>query len=294
MMKLLRGALCALTLSFVPNPAMAQTQDVDPALWVVRDKDTTIYLFGTVHVMKPGLGWYDEAVKTAFDASGELVLEMVEPPAAELAPLVMKMAVANDGRTLTAKLSEARRADLAKALAALGRPANALDRFEPWFASVMLSGMQLPKLGYDPALGADHVLTEEARKAGKKLVGFETTEEQLGLFDAAPEPQQIEYLGNLLDEIDRIGPMTAQIMALWSTGEPDRLGDALNVEMSKTPALAKRLLFDRNARWAEWLAERMKAPGTVFVAVGAGHLGGKGNVRDLLAAKGLKAKRVAY
>ncbi|MES2444682.1 MAG: TraB/GumN family protein [Pseudomonadota bacterium] len=292
MSKLLRSALCALTLSLAPLPAAAQ--DVDPALWVVRDADTTIYLFGTVHVMKPGLGWFDEAVKTAFDASGELVLEMVEPPEAELRALVMRMAVASDGRTLTEKLPEASRADLAKALAALGKPATMLDRFEPWFAIVMLSGMQLPGLGYDPSLGADHVLTDAARAAGKKLVGFETPEGQLGMFDAAPEAQQIEYFGNLLDELDRIAPMTAQIMSLWGEGKPDVLGDALNAEMAKTPELAKRFLFDRNARWTDWIAERMKAPGTVFVAVGAGHLGGKGNVRELLARRGLRVERVVY
>jgi uncharacterized protein YbaP (TraB family) len=292
MIKLLRGALCALTLSLVPLPAMAQ--DVDPALWVVKDADTTIYLFGTVHVMKAGLGWFDEAVKSAFDASGELVLEMVEPPEAELRAIVMRLAVAKDGKALTEKLPEPRRADLAKALADLGRPATMLDGFEPWFATVMLSGMQLPRLGYDPSLGADHVLTEAARKGGKRLVGFETPEGQLGLFDAAPEAQQIEFFGNLLGELDRVGPLTAQIMALWGEGKPDVLGDALNAEMSKTPALAKRLLFDRNARWAEWIGERMKAPGTVFVAVGAGHLGGKGNVRELLAGKGMKVERIAY
>jgi uncharacterized protein YbaP (TraB family) len=292
MLQLLRSALAALTLSLAPIPAMAQ--DADPALWVVKDADTTIYLFGTMHAMKPGLGWFDEAVKTAFDASGEVVLEVVEPAPAEMLALVMRLAVSTDGKPLTGKLSEARRADLARMLAGYGMPADALDRFDPWFAAVMLAGLPLPKLGYDPAQGAEHVLTDAARTDGKQLVGLETPEEQLGLFKSAPEAAQIAYLGTLMDEADRTGPILARIGAYWSAGEADALGDLMNEEMARTPALAKRLIADRNARWTDWIVERMKAPGTVFFAVGGGHMGGKGSVRELLARRRVKVVRVAY
>jgi hypothetical protein len=292
MLKLLTGAVSALMLSLAPVPATAQ--DADPALWVVKDGDTTIYLFGTVHVMKPGLLWFDDAVKTAFDASGELVVETVEPPADALQALVMRVAVRTDGKTLTETLPEQRRLQLGAAMANLGMPAKALDRFEPWFASVMLSGLMLPKLGYDLTQGADRVLVAAARTQGKRLTGFETPEEQLGLFDAAPEEAQIAYLGTMLDELDRVAPLTAAVIGYWAEGKPDELGDAMNAEMNRTPALAKRLIADRNARWADWIVKRMDQPGVVFVAVGAGHLGGKGNVRELLARRGLKAKRILY
>ena len=222
MLKTPFGALAALILSLAPVPAAAQ--DADPALWVIRDKDTTIYLFGTMHAMKPGLSWFDEAVKTAFDASGELVLEVAEPEPAELRALVMRLAVSADGKPLTGKLPEARRADLARTLAGYGMPANALDRFDPWFAA----------------------------------------------------------------------PILARILALWSAGEADALGALMNQEMARTPALAKRMIADRNARWTDWIAARMARPGTVFFAVGGGHLGGKGNVRELLAGRRIKVERVGY
>lgn len=292
MLKTPFGALAALTLSLVPVPAFAQ--DADPALWVVKDADTTIYLFGTMHAMKPGLSWFDEAVKKAFDSSDALVLEVVEPAPAELQAAVMRLAVSTDGKPLTDKLPEARRAELARTLAGYGMPANALDRFDPWFAAIMLAGLPLPKLGYDPASGAEHVLTEAAHASGKKLVGLETAEEQFALFKAAPEATQIAYLGTLMDETDRVGPMLARIATLWSAGKADALGETMNVEMRRTPELAKRLIADRNARWAGWIAERMKAPGTLFFAVGAGHLGGAGNVRELLARRGVQARRIQY
>ncbi|MGI9360936.1 MAG: TraB/GumN family protein, partial [Parasphingorhabdus sp.] len=64
--------------------ALTIPDDPDPALWVVKDEDTTIYLFGTIHILKPGLSWFDEAVKDAFDESEELVVEMIQPEPAEM------------------------------------------------------------------------------------------------------------------------------------------------------------------------------------------------------------------
>jgi len=292
MLKLLTGAVSALMLSLAPLPAVAQ--DADPALWVVKDADTTIYLFGTMHAMKPGLSWFDEAVKTAFDASDELVLEVVAPPPAEMQATVMRLAMSADGKPLTDKLPEARRAQFARTLAGFGMPANAMDRFDPWFASIMLGGLPLPKLGYDPAAGAERVLTDAARKDGKRVTGLETPEQQFAIFKNAPEATQIAYLGTLMDESDRVAPILAQILSLWSAGQADALGELMNREMLRTPAMAKALIADRNAAWAGWIAERMKMPGTVFFAVGGGHLGGTGNVRDLLARRGIRVERVDY
>lgn len=297
MWKLLCGVLAALTMTFVLAPAGAGKPELPPAratpaLWVVKDGDTTIYLFGTVHAMKPDTRWFEGPVKAAFDASDETVFEEVNPPEAELQALVGRMAMRTVGRTLTDALPADRREPFAKALAALGLPATALDRFQPWFASLMLSGLMLPKAGYDPAHGADYVLMDAALEAGKKRIGLETPEQQLAMLKAAPEDVQLAYLANLVGTLDRIVPSFERIETLWAAGRPDALGAAINEEMAKTPALAKRIIFDRDADWAVWIAGRMKRPGTVFVAVGAGHLGGPGNVRALLADRGIRVTRV--
>src|SRR5690242_16464576 len=122
MLKLLRGAVLALTLLLVPaTPVSAQAvHDVDPALWVVKDADTTIYLFGTVHMLKPGFGWFDDGVRAAFDASDELVMEVIPPSDAEMQAIVMRTAFNRDGLPLTMRLPENRRADFARALGSIG------------------------------------------------------------------------------------------------------------------------------------------------------------------------------
>ncbi|MCW3848319.1 TraB/GumN family protein [Sphingomonas sp. LB-2] len=296
MLKLLRSAVAALTLLLVPvTPAPAQTiRDVDPALWVVKDADTTLYLFGTVHMLKPGLGWFDDGVRAAFDASDELAMEVIAPSDAEMQAIVMRTAFNRDGPTLTMRLPENRRADFARALGSIGMPPQAMDKAKPWFAAMMLGAMPMTRLGYDPALGVEPILTAAARAGGKRLVGLETPEEQFGMFDAAPEEAQIAYLLRVIDQMDKIAPMLDDMLGRWSAGDADGVGELLNLSLAESPMLAKRILFDRNARWADWIEQRLKTPGKVFFAVGGGHLGGPGNVRALLAARGIFARRVAY
>ncbi len=294
MLNHLPRALAALALLAAPAAYAQEAKDADPALWVVKDKDTTIYLFGTIHVLKPGLGWFDEAVKTAFDKSDELVLEMVEPDPATMQGLIVKTALTADGPTLTEKLPANKRAAYAKALTDVGVPAAALDRFEPWFAAVTLTMAGLPKLGYDPASGAERVLSAAAKTAGKPVIGLETAEQQLGFFDGLAEPIQVQFLVSTIEDYPKMGAQLDKMVASWSAGDPETLAKTMNDELVDTPEVAKVLLADRNVGWADWIDRRLDKPGTVFVAVGAGHLAGNDSVQAQLAKHKLKATRIAY
>ncbi|WP_294301673.1 TraB/GumN family protein [uncultured Sphingomonas sp.] len=301
MNRLMKTSLSAVAL-FLALPACAQqtpapapaAKDADPALWVVKDEDTTIYLFGTVHVLKPGLSWFDEAVKSAFDGSKELVLEMVEPDAATMQQIVLSKATQPAGTTLTASLPEPARGKYLKAMTDLGLPAAAFDNYKPWFAAVNLSLIPLMKAGYDPNSGAEKTLTEAAKSAGKTVSGLETAEQQIGFFDALSPKAQTEFLTGTVDEMPKIGQTMETMVTDWAAGNPEKLAETLNESMKDSPEVAKTILYDRNARWATWIADRMKQPGTVFVAVGAGHLAGKDSVQDKLGAYKLKAMRVDY
>lgn len=278
-----------------PAPAVIATSDADPALWVVKDDDTTIYLFGTVHVLKPGLSWFDEAVKDAFDKSDQLMLEMVMPEdQAELANTTMALAVDQSGKTLSSRLDADQLKAYQAALAGLGLKPTQLDMFEPWFAAATLSMLPLGKLGYDPEQGAEKLLTRFAKDSGKPIAGFETLTEQLGFLDTLPEKAQVEYLNTVVRDIDKAGPMLDKLVMQWSQGDPEALAATMNESMADTPEVTKALLWDRNLRWADTLKARMDQPGTVFVAVGAGHLAGEKSVQDYLKERGLIAKRVAY
>ena len=278
-----------------PAPPPATTSDADPALWVVKDEDTTVYLFGTIHVLKPGLTWFDEAVKTAFDRSGELVLEMVQPDPAAMQKIVSAKGMLPAGApTLTATLPADKRAAYTKAVTDIGLPPAAFDRMKPWFAAVNLSLLPLVKAGYDPANGPEGVLAAAAKAGRKSVAGLETAEQQIGFFDGLSPKAQVTFLTGTVEELPKLQTMMATMVADWSKGDADALGRLINDNLDDSPEVAKILLFDRNARWAEWIDRRMDRPGTVFVAVGAGHLAGQRSVIDQLRAHKLKAVRVKY
>ncbi|MEQ1552237.1 TraB/GumN family protein [Sphingorhabdus sp.] len=307
---LLNSALLALTLSLsavggpTASPALAAeptpaapvavpTVDVDPALWVVKDADTTIYLFGTVHILKPGMGWFDEAVKTAFDKSDRLVLEMVEPGAGEAQQLFAKYGLDQNGKTLSSKMTEDEKALFTKAMEKVGLPAAAFEPFDPWAAAVTMQVMGLQKGGYDVSSGVETQLTAAAKATKKPILGVETMESQLAIFDTLSQETQVKFLVEASKVVDDMNSSMDAMVALWAKPDPDGLARVMNEGLTD-PKLYSALLTNRNANWAAWINEQMKKPGTTFMAVGAGHLSGTTSVPKLLTAYGIDAERVAY
>ncbi len=276
-----------------PAAPAAVTHVGSPALWELKDEDTTIYLFGTVHMLKPGINWFEGDIRNAFDRSDELVLEVVEADPAALAALVGKLAVNADGPTISSQLSPEEKVRYLKALAENEIPAAAMERLDPWMVAISLSVAPLARLGFDPNMGVEKTLEKTARAQGKRVSGLETTEQQLRFFDSLPQKVQIEFLNTTVAELANVESEFDRVILSWSQGKPEALAEQLNESMTATPEMAQRLLFDRNATWAEWIERRMEQPGTIFLAVGAGHLAGKGSLIDLLGKRHLTVKRVS-
>ena len=276
-----------------PVKAAPAVKDVDPALWVIKDEDTTIYLFGSIHVLKPGLGWFDDGVKTAFDSSDQLVLELVDLPAAETQALFGKLAMDQQGKTLRSKMNDADRAVYDAAMGKLGIPSPSFDPFEPWAAGIAMSLMAMQKAGFDPNSGVEKQLTAAAKVSNKPIAGLETAEFQLGIFDTLPEADQIAFLVETAKMIDDTNSMMDKMVNMWGSADTESLAQLLNEGMTSR-ALYDALLTKRNANWAKWISAQMKKPGVTFMAVGAGHLAGPTSVQALLPAYGLTATRVAY
>lgn len=278
-----------------PAPAAAAAlPDADPAIWVVKDPDTTIYLFGTFHALDGKSDWFNEEVKTAFDQSSEVVLEL--PPMedkAALQPVIMKYALDASGKPLSEKLSPAAKEKFAKVLGEMGAPPTAFDKFRPFFAAltVIMAGAQ--KIGMTGEQGAEAILTKAAKDGKKPISGLETVDYQMSLFANLSEADQIKMLEETLSEIDKLGEMFGEMNKHWTSGDAEGMAKLMNDMNDQSPAMYKTLLTDRNANWAEWIDKRLDKPGVVFMGVGAGHLGGKDSVQDLLAKRGIKSKRIA-
>ena len=268
-------------------PAMAK----GPALWKVADEDTTIYLFGTVHILPEGLEWYDAAIAEALNGSDMIVTEIPMDAASEAAmgQLAQKVGTLPAGTTLRSLLTPEQTATYEAALAKLGAPPQAFDQFKPWLTGLTMSIIPLMQQGYTPGAGVEKVLLS---KVGDKPQGaLETAEFQLGIFNGMDQAAQITFMMEAIEGMDEAAPMLNRMVAEWAEGDADELAVIMNEGMTD-PAVAEALLYSRNANWAEWIDTRLDQPGSVFIAVGAGHLAGAKSVQDYLADKGITVTRV--
>lgn len=262
-----------------------------PALWKVADEDTTVYLFGTVHALPEGIEWLDGPIADAFAASDTIVTEikMDDSMAAEMQALVMSKGMLPADTTLRSLLDEDQLATFDGAMTKLGLPVEAFDRFEPWYAGMMLTMLPLMQQGYAPDSGVEMVLL---RQAGERQKGaLETIDFQIGVFDGLPQESQVKFLVDAAANTDEVKNQLDAMLAEWIEGDADQLAELLNEGM-EDKTLAEALLYNRNANWAEWIDDRMDDPGTVFIAVGAGHLAGTKSVQDLLTGRGIEVVRV--
>ncbi|MDJ0977676.1 MAG: TraB/GumN family protein [Erythrobacter sp.] len=269
----------------------AEAQSNGPALWKVADEDTTIYLFGTVHALPADIEWYDEEIAAALAASDTLVTEIRMDSASEreMQQAAMEKSVLPQGTTLRSLLNPEQTAAYESALAELSLPPVAFDRFEPWMAGLTLTMLPLMKEGISPDTGVEKVLL---RKAGDKPQdALETAEFQLNIFDTLPQDKQVAFLMEAVEGMDEAKETLDAMIAEWVEGDADALAELMN-EGLDDPEIAEALLYDRNANWAEWIVTRLDAPGTVFVAVGAGHLAGNKSVQDQLAKREIEVQRV--
>ena len=275
-------------------PASAALPDADPAMWLVEDEDTKIYLFGSFHVLDGKADWFNDEVRTAFDKSDEVVLEAIMPddPAA-MAPLLQKYAIDATGKPLSAKLSATGQAKLTKLLAGMGAPAAAFDRFKPMFASMTLVMLPYQALGMTGDKGAEAKLTAAAKAAGKPIGELEGFEAQLKMLDQIPEKAQIAGLEELIADYDKAPDFIRKMVVYWNSGDAESFAKLMTEMQTSSPDVYKVLMADRNKRWAEWVDQRLDKPGTVFVAVGTAHLAGTDSLQKFLAGRGIKSKRAS-
>ncbi|MEM6585237.1 MAG: TraB/GumN family protein [Pseudomonadota bacterium] len=300
--QMLTASAAALAL-FTAAPAWAdgdtdaqktQSETSGPALWKVADEDTTIYLFGTVHTLPDDVEWNSGVVNEALASSEALVTEIDMTPEnmASMGTIFQEKATLTTGQTLRELMTEEQRATYEAGLAKIGVPAAAFDGLEPWAASLAIVQVITQASGFTPDKGVETVLEKLIGEDVERLA-LETVEFQLSVFDELPIDQQILFLlEGAEDPMEGIKALNALITE-WAEGDVEDLGNLMNEGLMAHPNLAERLLYDRNANWAEWIDTRLETtPGTVFIAVGAGHLAGEKSVQDLLNERDIAVERL--
>ena len=246
----------------LPSPNTAPLPDADPAIWVINDHDTTIYLFGTFHALDGKSAWFNDEVRTAFAASDELVLETVIP---------------QRGRGPT--------------------PSSASSTGSASFLAATRMAISAGRArGMQAGHGADLVLRQVAELWGKPVGGLESFSTQLGMFGrmsgqptpAGKGPSPVQSRAAMED----LSFVMGEMQSAWCRGDWRLFATMLTHMRRNSPESYNLMFAQRNANWANWIAQRLQRPGTVFVAVGTGHLVGRDSVQAKLALRGVRSARI--
>ena len=266
--------------------------DAEPAMWVIKDSDSTIYLIGTLHLLKHDAEWNSEKVKKTVGESTELWLEVAElDNQTAMRPLIATHGK-DPSKPLSKKLNQEQRKKLAKMAATYSMPVATLEPMQPWLAAVVLAGMPLAKAGYDPQAGIDRALKAQAVAEGDQIRGFETVRDQVLMFASLSEAAQIVFLVEVLDDLEEGLELVDKLARAWMDGDTETIA-RLGVEEMKreAPAVYQKLFVDRNIAWSEKIVEILKGSGVQQIAVGAAHLAGPESLQAQLEKRGIKVER---
>ena len=293
----LAAATAVICTPAIPStPPMNAANSVRPAMWQVRDADTTIYLFGTIHALPGGLGWRTPAINRVMANADGLVIETkIDEPSA-LAADFARLGTRAGLPPFLDRFAADKRPAIEAAILKSGIPEVQYDRMETWAATLTLVGRQTRSSGFKGEDGVETILRKNFARAGKPVDQLETNVEQLTVFDSLSEYAQRAMLTEMIGDVGaRTRSVRGQLDAMlgtWVRGDVDGIARSFNAEMAQQPELKDALLTRRNARWASWIDHRMDRPGSVMVAVGAGHLAGEGSVLQALEGRGFTVSRI--
>jgi uncharacterized protein len=273
----------------VAAPALAA-----PALWVVEGPHAKLYLFGTVHILRPDQRWRSPVVDRALAQSRTLWMEIADSDdPAGFGPYERSLGLDPD-HPLSTRLSAADVARIDALARRLGAPKGeaSLEPLRPWLASMVLSYGPMVRSGYRFRSGVEAVLRRAALAQGKEINGLETNEDHIHVLADLPRDEEVALLRSTLDEIGK-GDDTDNVVGLWAAGDVERLGQIADVKLkTEAPGLYYVLLTQRNLNWAAVLDRELQGDGVGFVAVGAAHLAGPDSLQNDLEARGYRVRRV--
>lgn len=295
MIRTLGAAFAALALAACASAPAEPQFPPNPALYVARDADSTMYIFGTLHIRRAGEPWGGPRAQAGLAEAEDVWTELLINPEsdAQTQVLALRYGMAEAGRPLSSYFSAEENARIAAAAQRFGLPIQMVEAMRPWMAGLTLSMMPMLQAGFDPNQGADRLIDAYADANGKNARAFETVEEQIQMLAGFSEAVQRQMVLEALEEADAGGPMMESMATAWQTGDMRTLERLVVTDMRDDYAeFYQVLLADRNDAWVEVLDRELQGAGVDFVAVGAGHVIGSEGLVAQLRARGYTVERV--
>lgn len=279
------------------KPTAAQPQAPRPEktfLWQIKSPQNTVYLLGSIHLLKQSDYPLAQQINEAYDDAEKLVFEvdLGDLESTEAQSIILEKATANDGKTLQDRLTP-ETYSLAKTKASeIGLPIEAFSGFKPWFFSLTLITLKLQRLNFNPENGVDQYFFKKATKDGKEILALETIEDQFNLFDSFSQGNQEQYIRQTIDELETLETSFQEMVQAWKAGDDKALEALLLKSFKDYPELEDQVFGARNRKWMTTIEPLLQKKEDYLIVVGAGHLVGKDSVLELLQAKGHTLKRL--
>ncbi len=254
---------------FIHSAAVAE-ENQGPNLWSISDDDTTVYIFGTIHILNQEVEWLTPQFQEAFANADGLILEMSpeQSDPAVIQPLMLKYGLLPTGESIKDHLSDENYSKMVSILKDIGAPGNALDNMRPWLAGIFLSIQVAITHGFLPEFGVETILEEGARQNGIPIYGLETAEYQITTLAGLSDAAQDIMLRLTLDDIDSLDKYFVEMRDLWLSGDVEGMNKYFHKEIELVPGLPEALLYRRNHNWIGEIRGILVVPGSYVVAVG--------------------------
>ena len=288
---LIRWRLLGLALSCVTLSASVRADGPLHALWELHGKHNTVYILGSIHVLRPSDYPLAPAVLNAYGSANSILMEvnLAEIDLQRMQTELLASARLPEGKTLQGIMGDARYQRAQVLAREVGVDLGIFDAFAPWFAAEAISQMQLQQLGFQPQSGVEMFFLERARTDGKSVAGLETVHDQIALFNALSMDEQADYLLSSLEEAHDLPKEVGAMVHAWASGDTQWFADELKSEIGRDPVLYDSVLVARNRKWVPKIEALLNDDKNYLVIVGTAHLVGQGSVIALLKKDGIAA-----
>jgi uncharacterized protein YbaP (TraB family) len=261
------------------------------SLWELHGKHNTVFLLGSIHVLRPGDYPLSPAVMQAYASSKSLLMEinLADMDLEQLQAEMLASAMLPEGKSLPGVLGPKRYSRAESLARDVGVELATFDQFAPWFAAEAISQLQLLQLGFQPTSGVEMYFLERARSDGKSIAGLETVHDQIALFEGLSLDAQAEYLVASLEQAHELPKQVDDMVHAWQRGDTAWFDDQLKSELGRDPVLYQSVLAARNRKWIPKIEALLNDDKNYLVIVGTGHLVGRNSVIDLLKKDGVGA-----
>lgn len=284
-----------LQLAILATGGLLSTQTVaaKSCLWKVTSGDQTLYLQGSIHLLKSSNYPLAPAIETAYSNSNVIVFEadINEMQSPETQQMILQKALLTPPASLKNELSEAVYDDFMAACKAAGIQPFMVNQTKPWMASMTLTLTKIFKMGFNPAQGLEYYFNGKAKKEGKKIVGLESVAFQIELLNSLAELNADDFIKRTLADLETIETEMDELVNAWSKGDIDALGGLINKSFGEYPQMRKKFVDERNRQWVKSIKQYLQQPETHMVIVGAGHLPGEAGLVDLLKKEGFSVEQ---